>query len=226
MRIVQEHHLKRRGKAQQETRVTEQPTTNIRVWLSLGMLIVGFMLLVVTYSQWTTTISTFVYSLGIPLSSYSMLWTVNGLVIVMFQPILSWCIRTFSLSLKAQIILGGLLFTLSMLVLSSSSAYLAFLLGMIIITWGEMLVWPGVPAIAAEMAPAGREGFFQGIVMTGQSVGRMLGPLFGSFLYETFSPHTMLLGMVSLTLLAGVCFSSYDRIQKGKVLVTETKKVS
>ncbi|SEN16601.1 MDR family MFS transporter [Lihuaxuella thermophila] len=229
LRIVQDHHLKRTGKVQAEgnrrgtTEGREHPGVNIREWVSFGMLIAGLMLLAVTYTQWATTLSTYVYSLGIPLSSYSMLWTVNGLVIVLFQPVLTWFIRTFSLSLKAQIIIGGLFFTLSMLLISSSSAYWVFVLGMVIITWGEMLVWPGVPAIAADMAPAGREGFFQGIATTGQSVGRMVGPLLGSFLYETFSPQTMLLGMVVLTLVAAICFNGFDRIQKGKSVVTQTK---
>ena len=55
-------------------------------------------------------------------------------------------------------------------------SYAGFVLGMVILTMGEMLAWPGVPALAAEMAVPGREGLFQGIVTSGQSAGRMMIP--------------------------------------------------
>jgi MFS family permease len=189
-------------------------TISVREWLSMGVLIFGLMLLVITYSQWQTTISNYVLSLGITLSAYSVLWAVNGVVIVLFQPLLSFCIKRFSLSLKSQVLIGGCFFALALLTISMSSMYAAFLLGMIIVTWGEMMVWPAVPAIAAEMAPLGREGFFQGIATTGQSVGRMIGPLFGSMMYETYSASAMLSSMIVLAVLAWICFFNYDRMRK------------
>ncbi|MGZ4162667.1 MAG: MFS transporter, partial [Tumebacillaceae bacterium] len=96
------------------------------------------------------------------------------------------------------------------------SLYPAFVIGMVIITWGEMLVWPAVPSIAAEMAPVGREGFFQGLATAGQSIGRMIGPLFGSMLYEAYSAGAMLSSMIVLAVLAWVCFFNYDRLGKRK----------
>ena len=63
--------------------------------------------MVVTYIQWQTTVSMYVQSAGISLSSYSVLWTVNGLVIVLLQPLLSWCIRRYAWTLQVQILIGA-----------------------------------------------------------------------------------------------------------------------
>ena len=189
-------------------------------WLALGYLSVGLTILACSYVQWTTTIPTYIRSLGVSLSSYSLLWALNGVVIVAFQPLLSWVIARFRWSLRMQIAIGAVLFAAAMGLISVSSAYAAFCLGMFIITLGEMLVWPGVPAIAAELATEGREGFFQGIAASGQSVGRMIGPLLGSLLYETWSAPVMLSGLTAFCGVAVLCFLVYRTHRKVVPMVT------
>lgn len=191
-----------------------------KTWLALGYLFVGVMILVISYVQWTTTIPTYIRSLGVSLSSYSLLWALNGLVIVAFQPVLSWAIARYRLSLQAQIVIGALFFVAAMLLISVSSAYAAFCMGMFIITLGEMLVWPGVPAIAAELATEGRQGFFQGIAASGQSVGRMIGPLLGSLLYEKWSAPVMLVCLMALGLVSVLCFLVYRPRKQRVPMVT------
>jgi MFS family permease len=213
---IKEHHVGGQaastGKLPSHRPEKVPPATGLSAWLSMGMLIAGLALLVITYIQWQTTIPTYISSLGISLSSYSVIWAVNGLVIVVCQPLLSWLIRRFSLRLQGQIIWGAALFTASMLTISSTTSYSGFLLGMVIITLGEMLVWPGVPAIAAELAPPDRQGLFQGLVTGGQSAGRMTGPLVGSFFYEQLSAKGMLTLMVAFTLLSLCFFALYNRV--------------
>ncbi|MGZ4113001.1 MAG: MDR family MFS transporter [Tumebacillaceae bacterium] len=236
MSIIKERTLqqKRRERLEQATRPAErssQPLVRtaitVREMLAMGVLIFGLMLLVVTYSQWQTTISNYMLSLGFTLSSYSVLWAINGVVIVLFQPLLSYCIKRFSLSLKAQILIGGCFFAITFSTIAGFSLYPAFVIAMVIITWGEMLVWPAVPSIAAEMAPVGREGFFQGLATAGQSIGRMIGPLFGSMMYEAYSAGAMLSSMIVLAVLAWVCFFNYDRLGKRKTAsVVEQRTLS
>jgi len=185
-----------------------------RKYIALSMLVMGMAALVIIYVQWQTTISSYTSSLGIPLSSYSVLWTVNGLVIVFCQPLLSWMIYRFEASTKAQIIIGSILFTISMGIVTMSTTYTGFVLAMIFVTLGEMLVWPGVPALAADMAPPDRQGFFQGLVTSAQSTGRMVGPLLGSFLYEKISPQGMLSTMTLLTLVTLLFFYLYQRVDR------------
>jgi MFS family permease len=188
------------------------PRIPFTTWTSLGMLCMGLTVLVVTYTQWQTTYSAYIMDLGSSMTAYSFLWTLNGIVIVAGQPLLSFVIHRFSLTLKQQIVYGAMIFALSTLCIMVTESYAGFVAGMVIITLGEMLVWPGVPALAADMAPPGRTGLFQGIAFSGQSVGRMFGPLLGGLLYEQASAQTMLLTMTALSVLSVVSFAYYNRV--------------
>ena len=42
---------------------------------------------------------------------------------------------------------------------------------MIILTFGEMFVWPRVPTIANYLAPEGKQGQYQGVVNSASTVG-------------------------------------------------------
>ncbi len=43
-----------------------------------------------------------------------------------------------------------------------SHAYAGYVVAMVLGTFGEMLVWPAVANAAAQLAPAGQEGRYQG----------------------------------------------------------------
>jgi len=205
---VREHHLARTRKLAAEAR--EQGASAGRVpkstWTALGLISFGMAMITASYMQWQTTMPSYLKMLGIPLAEYTVLWTVNGLVIVLGQPLLSWFIGRYAQSLRSQVVIGGLLFAAAMGIITTNTGYWAFVLGMVILTFGEMLIWPGVPAIAAELALPGREGLFQGIAATGSSAGRMVGPLLGSTLYESYSAQWMLAAMTLLSLLATAAF--------------------
>lgn len=52
---------------------------------------------------------------------------------------------------------------------------------MIILTFGEMFVWPAVPTIANYLAPQGKQGQYQGVVNSASTVGKAFGPLIGVY---------------------------------------------
>ena len=41
---------------------------------------------------------------------------------------------------------------------------------MVILTFGEMFVWPAVPTIANKLAPEGKQGQYQGFVNSASTV--------------------------------------------------------
>ncbi|MBL0385291.1 MFS transporter [Tumebacillus sp. ITR2] len=213
MSNISESHVEKAKSSKTDSAGSKGAPREIKreTWVALWLLTIGLGLMVVTYSQWQTTMSMYVQSTGISLSSYSVLWTVNGLVIVLLQPLLSWCIQKYAWTLQTQILIAAGLFALAMATVVVWPAYTGFIVGMVILTMGEMLAWPGVPALAAEMAVPGREGMFQGIVTSGQSAGRMIGPLFGAFLFERISAQGMIGFMIVLCVLAAVFFLLYDR---------------
>ena len=53
---------------------------------------------------------------------------------------------------------------------------------MVILTFGEMFVWPAVPTIANQLAPVGKQGQYQGFVNSASTVGKAFGPFIGVYL--------------------------------------------
>ncbi|MCM3359310.1 MULTISPECIES: MFS transporter [unclassified Psychrobacillus] len=181
----------------------------------------GYMLTWIIYVQWTSTISTYVLDLGITLKQYSLLWTVNGILILVAQPIIKPIINRLEHKIKTQMILGLVIFMISFIVVAFAEDYTMFVTAMVILTFGEMFVWPAVPTIASQLAPKGREGFYQGIVNSMATVGRMIGPLIGGVLVEAHGTPVMILILASLIFISIITSLLYDIPLKKQAALNE-----
>lgn len=191
-------------------------SSTVSKWLPLGLLSFGFIISWIAYVQWQTSIAVHLTALGFSLAAYSSLWTINGAMIVLGQPLTAWFIAKFARRLKSQIIYGVLIYALALFIVSQATSYYSFVIAMMITTFGEMLAWPGVPALAAEMAEKGREGRYQGIISSAATAGRMIGPLFGGLLFERFAASWVFLLMMGFCLAASIFFYSFDRFNPSK----------
>ncbi|WP_172371036.1 MDR family MFS transporter [Sporosarcina jiandibaonis] len=171
----------------------------------------GYLLTWLIYSQWSTTISTHALDLGITLKQYSFIWTLNGLLIVLGQPLIKPIIKRLEHQLKAQMLIGIGIFIISFIVVGYAGSFKMFIISMAILTFGEMFVWPAIPTIANHLAPKGREGFYQGIVNSAATIGRMIGPLAGGILVDLYGMHIMLIILTALTSLSIFTTLFYDR---------------
>ncbi|MDN3018161.1 MFS transporter [Paenibacillus sp. BSR1-1] len=178
---------------------------------ALMILCLGYLLCWVAYVQWTTTIASYTQEINITLTQYSFLWTINGAIIVLGQPLLNGVLKFLSSSLKLQILIGIGIFIISFIVAGNASAFSGFLVAMIILTIGEMFIWPAVPTVAFSLAPKGREGFYQGIVNSTATGGRMIGPLLGGMLVDLYSMSALFTVLIGLFLIAIVTTLLYDR---------------
>jgi len=180
---------------------------------SLFILCLGFMFCWVTYIQWQTSISNYMHQLGFPLSAYSALWTINGVLILLGQPLVQWFMARMKTPVKWQLFLGVLFFMATFGLLSQSHSYGGFIAGMVIMTIGEILIFPAVPAIADRLAPIDRRGMYQGLVSGAANVGRTIGPLLGGLLYDGFGPLVLLYGCIFIGGFALICFGTFQRHQ-------------
>ncbi|MEH7387342.1 MFS transporter [Bacillus sp. JJ1521] len=212
-------------KATQSTLLEQSKTVKNRSKLTaLLILCIGYVLCWVAYVQWMATISSYTQEIGITLKQYSLLWTVNGGLIVLGQPLLNMAIKSFAKSLKKQIIIGILIFICSFLIVSTASSFSGFLVAMIILTVGEMFVWPAVPTIANDLAPKGREGFYQGIVNSTATGGRMIGPVLGGLLVDLWG-MSMLFTVLAVLLIVSIFTTViYDKKLKEKSNVVLSAK--
>lgn len=179
--------------------------TNIRTIIPIGLLGLGASFTMISYIQWQTTIPIFMQDLNISISSYSLLWTINGVLVLVFQPLNSFMNKLLPSNWQ-QFILGQLCFMLSFVLLELNHSYLVFIISMGLVTLGEIIIWPAIPACASNISPKGRSGLIQGIINIFNYSGRLLGPLFGTSLYQSYGPSTMILVMIAFYLTALLIF--------------------
>ncbi|MBY0146518.1 MFS transporter [Neobacillus niacini] len=180
------------------------------------ILCIGYLLCWVAYVQWQTTIAAYTQEINISLTQYSLLWSINGAIIVLGQPLLNGFLKYMAATLKIQILIGIGIFTVAFLIAGNADAFSGFLVAMIILTIGEMFIWPAVPTIAFDLAPKGREGFYQGIVNSTATGGRMIGPILGGLLVDLYSMSALFYVLVGLFIIAALTTISYDRILRTK----------
>src|SRR5690625_1152994 len=100
---------------QMHTTVMDQ-TTGLKhersSFIALIVLSSGFLLTWIAYSQWQTTIASHTQDIGIPLERYSLLWAVNGFLIVIGQPLIKWFNERVT-SEHMQIYVGNFILLLS-----------------------------------------------------------------------------------------------------------------
>jgi MFS family permease len=170
----------------------------------------------ICYVQWQSTIATYTQDIHISLKQYSLLWTINGAIIVLGQPLINPIIKKFGSNLKGQILMGIFIFMVSFGVACLANDFNGFLCAMVILTIGEMFVWPSVPAVANLLAPKGKEGFYQGIVNSTATGGRMIGPLLGGILTDSFGMNVLFATLIGLFVVAVILASVYDKALKAK----------
>ncbi|AMV63036.1 permease of the major facilitator superfamily [Pediococcus damnosus] len=163
-------------------------------------LFISLFVIWIFYQQWNSNISVYMLSLHIPLKDYSFLWTVNGLFIVIVQAFLSWQGGKVFKDPFHQVYVGMVFIIASFVILVFATQYVAFVLSMIILTIGEAITFPQIPAIANLLSPYGMKGRYQGLASSFPSAGRALGPLVGSLIIDTFS-------FVSLFIVAAVAIA-------------------
>lgn len=143
------------------------------------------------YTLWESVISVHMTQLGISFEKYSILWTLNGLMIVIGQPLVNRIGEKFKLS--NQVYVGIFVFAISFLGLIVATKYSTFVVVMIITTLGEMIGLPGIPAWIDNLSEPAERGRYQGMYNIFISLGRAIGPLYGGAVIE-YASYKVLFG--------------------------------
>jgi len=152
----------------------------------------------VAYAQWRSNISAHLTTLRIPVSKYSLLWTINAIVIVVFLPLINHLAENKDWFKRIQIPVGVLFFIVAFGSLLGATKYLDFVIGMIVLTLGEMLVYPGIPALISESTPKAEAGRYQSIISMAATFARAIGPLLGGMLIMRSSYDVMYLAAIAI----------------------------
>jgi MFS family permease len=158
----------------------KMPKVNLVIIFSL---LVGLVVIWVMYEQWMSNLSIYMQNFGISTEKYSLLWTLNGFLIVVFQLGVGYLSKFFN-TLNMQIYLGTFFLSVSFIFLFFAHQYSIFVVSMVVLTMGEALIVPAVPAYVNELTTPQKKGKYQGFVNSFSSFGRALGPLFGGVIIE------------------------------------------
>lgn len=194
---------------------TKLPVPNLAIIWTLFMALV---VIWITYSQWSSNMSVYVTNHGISMTLYSLLWTVNGLMVVFLQPLMN-IVNQYVKNDYGKIYIGICGITLSFVVLLFAKQYVWFVIGMVVLTLGEVTVFPTIPAVVDQLSPNDEKGRYQGLLNAFISFGKAVGPAIGGMMIEAFSYKPLFITCAA-ALIAVVIIASVI-LERNKKLVTK-----
>ncbi|SMP02191.1 Predicted arabinose efflux permease, MFS family [Laceyella tengchongensis] len=156
---------------------------------ALGYYILGGMLFFMVYAQMESNLPIYL-SNEIPDGSkiYPILLVINaGLVILVQRLISKWAEKKHPLS---SIVLGSCLYTLGFYCFSVNENPLMFIVGMSLLTFGEMFIFPVTNQLTDQLADEKYRGAYYGAANFAQ-LGLCVGPILGGWLLKRFDGLTM-----------------------------------
>lgn len=174
-----------------------------RILVLIWLILINYTTIHLSYSLWESVMAVHMTNMGIPFYAYSLLWTLNGVLIIIGQPLVNKLSPYVKLS--NQIIAGLFIFASSFILLIFARSLWAFALDFVILTIGEMTSFAGLPAWISQLTTVDETGHYQGLLNITMSIGRAIGPLYGGFVIDQGNYQDLFVSvfaMMTITLLA------------------------
>ncbi len=146
---------------------------------------------------------------GFSESQFGLLMTLNALLILAFEMVLTHRAETFRPF--SVIGAGTFLFGFGMAVLATGRGWGLAIISVLIWTLGEMLVAPAAGGWVANRAAVKYRGQYMGIYTMAWGVGFIVGPAAGAWIYQAWGPTTL---WIATGLLGGVVWIGLEALYK------------
>ena len=123
---------------------------------------------------------------GIPENRYGLIPTVNGLMVILFQVLVTKQTKRFQP--LSMITLGMFLYALGTGSIALSNGFWGFMVSIVIVTIAELIIVPTSSAYVANRAHPEMRGRYMGIYNLSWSFARGVGPVMGGLLSDNFGP--------------------------------------
>jgi MFS family permease len=144
----------------------------------------------VVFFQLTSTLPLFlVRNLHLPESVFGTVFTLNTLMIVAIEVPLNTAMAHWSH--RRTLVLGALLYAIGFGSYAIVTGPAGVFAGVVIWTFGEMILMPGSSAYAAEIAPPERRGEYMGLYTMSFSIAFSLGPFLGAEILQRWGSHVL-----------------------------------
>jgi MFS family permease len=161
--------------------------------------------MLIVYMQLYSTLSVYLRDVhGIPAQGYGLLLSLNACVVVVAQLWLSHRIKAYAPLLMMAV--GTWLYLVGFTMYGLFSTYPAFVIAMLVITFGEMIVVPVEQTIAARFAPADMRGRYMAVYGLAHAVASAVGPGAAGLIMDHFDPRWVWYGGGLLCALAIAAF--------------------
>ena len=173
-------------------------------------------------------VATSLYStryLGFDERQIGLLFSLNGTLVVGLQYSMTRLLEKSRITTGLAV--GALFYAVGYLTVGYAGGYISALIGVGVLTIGELAVSPGLQALGANMAPKREKGRYLGVQGLSQQMGSSVGIFIGSNAINLISPHYQQgpwLIIACLALTAALGFKSLGRRVNPQVngLVDET----
>ena len=147
---------------------------------------------------------------AIPESQLGFVMSTNAVMVVFLQVIVTrWSSRYPNLLVLA---LGALLYGLGVGSVAAGAGFWAFMVSMIILTFGELLLVPTGSAYAANAAPPEMRGRYMGLYGVTWNVAFGIGPVLGGWLNDNIAPAATWIGGLAIGLIGVAGFLALQRV--------------
>jgi MFS family permease len=155
--------------------------------------------------------------LGMTTGMWGLLFSLNGILIVLFQLRISTAVEDRS---KAHVMAGGMLLyaaAMAIVALAQDPAWAvpALAATVTIITCGEMLFYPMEAAFVSDVSPADRRGRYQGFLLGAAGLGTALGPPIGGWVLDAAPGAPLWLGTSAIFLACAGALLALGRATRG-----------
>ncbi|WP_068778875.1 MFS transporter [Paenibacillus sp. GM2] len=153
---------------------------NYKIYLFMGL---GSFFIWLANCVWNNGVSPYTISRGMPEWNYSILWTLNGILIFVAQPLISWVKRVFAATELRQMTASAIFYMLGYVMILGFHTYPSMVLAMVLITLGEMLISPAIPSFISDHTGKSAP-FYLGLVGGMGVAGRVVGPYAMGVLFD------------------------------------------
>ena len=195
--------------------------TILRTDKALRYLIIGIILVNMGYVQIDSNLPQILEgTVGNGIIIFSTLITINAVMVVFLQMPISHVAEKFRLM---QVMVVGTVFMAAGLVaFSFVNGWTTAILAIVLLTIGEILIFPSNSMMIDQLAPEHLRGTYFGAAQF-RKIGNFLGPLIGGYLLSQFQGQIMF-WILSITTLGGVVFFSAGNKFFMNTKVTQNKK--
>lgn len=147
---------------------------------------------------------------GLSESEYSLIFSVNALIVVLFQYNITHWLRRFRP--LPTIAFGAIFYVIGILSVAFGSNLNHFLLSMSFASIGELIISPTATTLVANIAPDNMRARYLGIYSLGYPIGSGFGPVVGGLLNDLVAPVAMWYGGSFMALLSGLLILLLSRV--------------